>query len=717
MVGRRLALLVVLAVGCHGRHVAESTDAGPAADWRPPPATCPDPTGDADADGISNSEEGCATSRDTDQDAIPDWQDSDSDDDGIPDEIEKGAKDASGNCDHTQSSWPCDTDGDGTPDYLDLNSDGDLLPDEEEDANGDGLLGCCLTMCHSPGAMQVVECVQTADGCGLGQECLAGTCLPAILLECASGETSPTMKDTFGVGRLDGEWDAFICRDATDDNPKGRKPVQLHKSVTGDWHVALAQTTSYGLVAINSAGPKQAAATIDEDAPKAEVAGFVLSRETTEDTIQDELADILQGIGKLPGGSVSQRASGIQIKSHDLYDSVQGTILDLSLSVASDVSTVRNELIAVLLGRPITDLGNLPPPYGSSHTELVVRFVTVKRVELKRDAQGSLITDARGYPVDSGDKTKWRLVIMGAVAARSGYEDPSRTTGLLVDDLSNGTALATASSEVVDECDVLTITSLPLADIIWVVDESSSMDDRRKDVVASANNFFSRALSSGLDFRMGVTGTCDPADTGSCQGLVGKLCSKISNNKDDDGGVDRFLLPSEQMIFSSCVQNPPGYGGAGSYGLVNAKGAVTTHLPRASGDPTKIRPDAKLAIIVVTDKVPQSLSGTLGNSAQTCTLDASTQTSLDQQIQPYLSLFQGVTDPQATAMLHVIGGVCSNSCEAEVAHGYRDLPQQLGGQFGDICQQSLDDTLQVIIDNIVAAASCCVACPMAAVVA
>jgi len=113
----------------------------------------------------------------------------------------------------------------------------------------------------------------------------------------------------------------------------------------------------------------------------------------------------------------------------------------------------------------------------------------------------------------------------------------------------------------------------------------------------------------------------------------------------------------------------------------------------------------KLAIIVVTDKVPQSLSGTLGNSAQTCTLDASTQTGLDQQIQPYLSLFQGVTDPQATAMLHVIGGVCNGSCEAEVAHGYRDLAQQLGGQVGDICQESLGDTLQQIIDDIVAASS------------
>ena len=377
----------------------------------------------------------------------------------------------------------------------------------------------------------------------------------------------------------------------------------------------------------------------------------MLSRETTGDSIQDELTDILQVIGsKLAGGadSVSQRASGTQIKSHDLYDSIQGTVLDLGLSTASDVSTVRNGLISILLGRPMADLGNLPPPYGSSHTELVIRFVTVKRVEFKKDAQGNLVQDAKGFPMDTGDKTKWRLVIMGALAGRSNYEDPSRTTDLLVDDLSNGTALATASSEVVDECDVDTITSLPMADIIWVVDESSSMDDRRADVAANANSFFSRALSSGLDFRMGVTGACDPDDTGSCKGLVGRFCSKISTNKSDDGGVDRLRLPTEQTIFSSCVQNSPGDGGASSYGLVNAKEAVTKHLPRDAADPTKIRTDAKLVIIIATDEVPQSFSNSIGLSAlDKCQLDAATTAKVQTALQPYIDLLTAVTDPEA----------------------------------------------------------------------
>jgi hypothetical protein len=671
---------------------------------------CNDPSGDEDKDGIPNGEEGCLNGRDSDGDKIPDWQDFDSDEDGIYDDIEKGKKDSAGKCEGKkppQNGWPCDTDGDGVPDYLDVDSDGDGLLDKEEDANGDGLLGCCLSACKNPGVKQT-ECVLTDDGCGAGQECKNGQCTPAVHFECSNGETNPSQKDTFGDGKLDNERGTFICRDATEDNPKGRKPVQLRQNTLGDWHIALEKSAKYGELKLTGAGAKEAAGVIDEDDNQAEVAGFVISRDTTMDNVQDELTQILQDIGaKPPGGSgtVSQRASGVQVKSHDRYDSIQGTILDVNLSTASNVSTVRNELIGTLLGKSMANMGNLPSPYGSSHTEFVVRFVTVKRVEFKKDAQGNYETDAKGYPIDSGDKSKWRLVIMGAVAGKSNYQDPARVTGFLVDDMSNGTALARASDKVFNECDVGTITSLPVADIIWVVDESGSMSDNRQDIVNNANNFFSRALSSGLDFRMGITNVCSPS--GSHKSAVGKFCSKIATSTSDDGGTDRFLLPSEQTIFSSCIKNPPGYEGGSEYGLVNAKEAVTKHLPRASGDPGKIRPDAKLVIIVATDEIPQSLSSVIGSytNYKQCTLDATVQGNVNQAVQTYLNLFQGATDSEAAAMFHVIGGVCNNSCGADVAHGYKELAQQLGGQIGDVCQKDLGNTLQVIIDSIVAGAS------------
>jgi hypothetical protein len=659
---------------------------------------CNDPSGDEDGDGIPDGEEGCLNGLDSDGDKIPDWQDVDSDGDGIYDDIEKGERDGAGKCKGAvapKNGWPCDTDGDGAPDYLDVDSDDDGLLDGEEDENGDGLLGCCLASCKGPGAKQTA-CALTEDGCGAGQACEGGACTPAAHFDCSNGETDPGQKDTFGDGKLDHERGTFICRDATEDDPKGRKPVQLRQSKEGDWRVALEKSARYGGLKLSGAGPKEAAGVIDEDGSQAEVAGFVLSRDTLKDSVQDELAEILQAIGnKPPGGpgTVSQRASGVQVKSHDRYDSIQGTILDLGLTSPADVSTVRNELVGTLLGRSLSEMGNLPGSFGSSHTELVIRLVTVKRVAFKKDAKGSLETDAKGYPVDSGDKSKWRLVIMGAVAAKSHYQDPARATGLLVDDLSNGTALARASDKVFDECDVGTVTGLPVADIIWVVDESGSMIDNRQDIVNNANNFFSRALASGLDFRMGVTNVCNPY--GSYKHFVGKFCA-----------FDRFLLPSEQALFSSCVQNPPGSEADSEFGLVNAKEAVIGHLPRAAGNLTRIRPDAKVVIIVATDEVPNSLFAAIGyTGALSCMLDAAAQTKVDQALQPYLDLFQGLIDPEAAAVLHVIGGTCQSSCNALVAHGYKDLAQKLGGQVGDVCQKNLGNTLQIIIDSIVADAS------------
>ena len=79
---------------------------------------------DSDNDAIPDSvERGTTTTpRDTDGDGLADYIDRDSDDDRIPDGLEAGATPAT----------PVDTDSDGTPDYRDRDSDGDRVPDALE---------------------------------------------------------------------------------------------------------------------------------------------------------------------------------------------------------------------------------------------------------------------------------------------------------------------------------------------------------------------------------------------------------------------------------------------------------------------------------------------------------------------------------------------------------------------------------------------------------
>jgi len=86
-----------------------------------------DTNGDVDADGdtISDRDEGTG---DTDKDGTPDFQDNDSDGDTIPDSIEAG--------DTNLDTTPVDSDGDGTPDFRDLDSDANGR-DDKLDGAGD----------------------------------------------------------------------------------------------------------------------------------------------------------------------------------------------------------------------------------------------------------------------------------------------------------------------------------------------------------------------------------------------------------------------------------------------------------------------------------------------------------------------------------------------------------------------------------------------------
>ena len=668
---------------------------------------CSDPTGDYDGDGITNAQEGCLTGRDSDGDKVPDWQDFDSDGDKIPDATEKGTKDATGKCAGAKAGkdkWPCDTDGDGVPDYLDKDSDGDGLQDGAEDNNYDGLLGCCLKTCNAPDIKwQKANCKLTTDGCGAGQKCVNKSCTPSAAFKCSEGETAPLKKDTFGDGKLDNERGTFICRDATEDKPQGRKPVQLRKDVAGDWHIAIEKFAKYGAITVAGATTtnKLAAASVNYDKSTDEVAGFIISKSTSNSSIQDELTALLASLTSSGLGTLTVRGSGTQNKSHDKFDQIEGTIIDVTASSTTDVSSARNTVVAALLGKTTADLTNVSAPFGSSHSALMLRFTTVRRFAFKKDSTGKLVLDSKGNPIDDNDSTKWRTVVMGAVAAKANYQNPKLQTGFLVDDLSNGTPVAIAKDTVSNECDVGTITQLPIADIIWVIDESGSMSNELQDVVNNANNFFSRALASGLDFRMGITNVCTP--NGQYKKCIGKFCSKISTNSSDDGGTDRFLLPTEQSIFSSCIKNPPCYEGGSEYSLVNARDAVKTHLPRAANDPSKIRTNATLVIIVVTDEIANSLSGVLGYS-NPCPLSAAKQTALDQALQPYLNLFTGVTDPEAVAMYHIIGNVCGGT-SSQMNHGHMTLAKKLGGQMASVAQKNLGNTLQIIIDTIVGKAS------------
>ena len=583
----------------------------------------------------------------------------DTDGDLIPDSVEGCGK---------------DTDGDQVPDYLDTDSDGDGVDDADEDRNGDGKIGCCLSTCNETRK----GCTPDKAGCGQGQTCSAGKCTPSVNFLCANGESDPRKKATFPGSSSDKDLPTFICQKSSETSGKGLKAMQFQSSKTGDWKVALEKGSTYGELTMTGAAAKEAVAVFDLTAPQRAVAGFVLSLPASGSGVKvdQEVTTLIGKAGGLTGAkTVAQLSSGSPKTSHDSYPSVVSTQLAITLTAAAPASTVRNNLLSALLGKTPT---NLPAAtVGVAATIHALRFSTLLRPD-------------------------GRLLVMEAVAEATQAADVKKETGITLDDLSNGTGLATATDGATVECDPFILTKTPKADIIWVVDDSASMKNNQKDVAANAKDFFSRAVKAGLDFRVGVTGVHKNTN--------GKFCSTISTKVSDPGGPDRFLLPSEQKIFEACILNPPGASGTPyEYGLKSGKDAVTSHLPRAANSPAKIRTDAALVVIQVTDEGAQSVkSAKLGVSLTKCTLDTKVQGKLDTFLKPHLDLFAGQDakyGAEAKAVVHFIGGICTNKCKAQIGHGYIKVAAATAGLTADVCQQNLGATMQIIISTITGQAS------------
>jgi len=139
-----------------------------------------------------------------------------------------------------------------------------------------------------------------------------------------------------------------------------------------------------------------------------------------------------------------------------------------------------------------------------------------------------------------------------------------------------------------------------------------------------------------------------------------------------------------------------------SDGLVAASEVVLRHLPRAEHNPTRVRSGAHLVLILASDATPASVLGLIGPQAPgQCQLEPAAGQAVAGAIQPHVDLLTGATNPEAAAIVHLIGGTCTNACGIPVGHGYVQLVQEFGGQVADLCQQDLSQALQVMIDSLV----------------
>jgi hypothetical protein len=286
-----------------------------------------------------------------------------------------------------------------------------------------------------------------------------------------------------------------------------------------------------------------------------------------------------------------------------------------------------------------------------------------------------------------------QTLFVGGVARLVSADDPTRKTSFHLNDMSNGSGISVSGNGEQIGCEQFLISRQAKADIIWIVDESGSTLPYRTDISNNATLFFNKAVAAGLDFRMAVTDMDD-------------LSNGIFADRQVGGTGDRWLLPSELAAFQASINDPsgPSTGDGGSEdGLTQMRNALTRHLPRSNSDPQKIREDAKLVFIIVTDEKPQEIkdAGILGEG--NVQPSPAQQAQIDAFVAPY------ITELNANdATVHLIGEPLpfnSPACSTEHTYGYYELVNGTNGQMGDICQANLGATLDALIEDIISGSS------------
>ncbi len=211
--------------------------------------------------------------------------------------------------------------------------------------------------------------------------------------------------------------------------------------------------------------------------------------------------------------------------------------------------------------------------------------------------------------------------------------------------------------------DVLTQTTSPMVDVLWVVDNSSSMSEEANKLSQNFPIFLNFFLGSGLDWHVGVVSTnMEVADQ------KGKLLSAggynwIDPDTEEPEAVFSAMVPYFDEVGVSHTES----GLAASYTAIEVLGD--------DNNAGFIREDASLHIVVISDEN-----------------DYSTTPTVEEYIQ-WLDLYK--PDPSLRTFSAITGlQVCSGA--AEVGQRYINVSDTIGGVLWSICDNDWEPVLEAI---------------------
>lgn len=221
----------------------------------------------------------------------------------------------------------------------------------------------------------------------------------------------------------------------------------------------------------------------------------------------------------------------------------------------------------------------------------------------------------------------------------------------------------------------------PKADILLVVDDSCSMEDKQVALGQNFGSFIQYAVAANVDYRIGVTTTTELAEECTPFGCVPNS-SKGPEGKLVVDGALKWVTPNTPNVggvFGRLV-NVGTNGGGVETGLACAVKALTP--PVVSGHNAGfLRPDANLAVVVITDASDQS------SQPVSYYQDLLVNVKGYQRLSYFTFSTIGPSLPQAPSNCTYDGSGANSS-------RYRPVVNFTSGVFDEICSASWSVTLQ-----------------------
>lgn len=214
------------------------------------------------------------------------------------------------------------------------------------------------------------------------------------------------------------------------------------------------------------------------------------------------------------------------------------------------------------------------------------------------------------------------------------------------------------------QVDRVTQVTIPAVDVLFVIDNSCSMEEEQRALRDNFGSFIQYFTGSGLDYHVGVVST----DMDNRQER-GKLIL-------DNAGGDRYIdntMSEADAIASFRERAMLGTNGSGTEAGLDASMTALTTERYATNDGF-YRDDASLSIIVISDEPDQS----------------------DTSVNEYVNWIRGLkTDDAFTILFSGIVGPDHTTCNtAERGAGYIEVTNQLGGIIWPICDGDYSPVLE-----------------------